>query len=111
VVSAANTATSLSATATSTTFGDNITFSASVSPVAPGAGTLTGSITFSDGNTVLAVVPLSGNSASFSDSSLTAGGHIITATYSGDVNFNASTSSPVNVTVKPLAGDLTTLQS
>ncbi|MFZ1085529.1 MAG: Ig-like domain repeat protein [Terracidiphilus sp.] len=57
-------------------------------------GIPTGTVTFLNGSTVLGTGPVNGSGmASFTTSSLTAGSYNITATYSGDSNFNASTSS------------------
>jgi hypothetical protein len=66
-----------------------VTFTATVTG---SGGTPTGTVTFKDGATTLGTVPLSGTSAAFTTSSLAAGSHSITATYSGDANFGASTS-------------------
>jgi hypothetical protein len=97
-VSKDTTTTALSATPTSSTFGQPVTFTAIVSANAPGSGTPTGTVTFTDGSTLLATVALSGSSASFSTASLSGGSHTITATYSGDSNFTTS-SGTATVTV------------
>lgn len=56
-------------------------------------GTPTGSVEFLDGSTVLGTGPLNTQGvATYTDSTLAAGAHSITAVYSGDANFNASTS-------------------
>lgn len=70
-------------------FGQPVTFTATVNVP---AGTPTGSVTFRDGNTVLATVPLVGNTAQYTTSTLATGPHSITATYNGDANFNPATS-------------------
>ena len=73
------------------TYGQAVTFTASVGAVSPGAGTPTGTVTFEDGITPLAgssTVTLSGGTASFTTTALIAGPHSITAVYSGDSNFN-----------------------
>lgn len=72
-------------------FGAPVTFTATLSSDG-GAGSATGKITFSEGITTLAVVDIvSGGTASFTTSSLAAGPHSITASYSGDSNFGACT--------------------
>jgi len=71
------------------------TLLAAVTAVAPGAGNPTGSIQFRSGSTTLATVALSGQSASFTPPLNTA----VTAVYSGDSNFNSSSS--IAVTVYP----------
>ena len=54
-----------------------------------------GTVTFKDGaTTLMAGVALSGGSATFSASSLSAGHHSITAVHSGDGNFNATGATP-----------------
>ena len=91
VLAASATATILVSSVNPSTVGQAVTFTATVSS---GGGTPTGTITFKDGGTTLATVPLSGVTASFTTSSLTAGSHSITAVYSGDVSNTSSTSSP-----------------
>lgn len=70
------------------------TFTATISPVAPGSGTRTGTVTFSrNGTPVCSNVAI--NASGQADCNLTftiAGNYNITATYSGDANFNPSSS-------------------
>ena len=71
--------------------GQAVTFTATVAAVAPGAGTPTGTVTFKDGNVVLGTVAVgAGGTATFTTSFAAAGGHAITAVYSGDPNFVGS---------------------
>ena len=71
--------------------GQAVTFSARVAAVAPGAGTPTGTVTFKDGNVVLGTVAVgTGGAATFTTSFAAAGGHAITAVYSGDAHFVGS---------------------
>ncbi|HSS41361.1 MAG TPA: Ig-like domain repeat protein [Solirubrobacterales bacterium] len=65
---------------------------ATVKALAPGTGTPTGSIIFSEGAATLATVTLSSGSAQFSLKTLASGTHEITATYSGSANYEASES-------------------
>ncbi len=68
--------------------GQAVTFTATVAAVAPGATTPTGTVTFKDGNTVLGTVAVgTGGTATFTTSFAAAGGHPITAVYSGAANF------------------------
>ena len=67
--------------------------------VASSAGMPTGSVEFMDGTTMLGTVNLSGDAASFSTTALPAGTDSITAVYSGDGNFVASTSTAMAVVV------------
>jgi hypothetical protein len=93
------------APASSSTYGDSVTFTANVSVTAPGAGTPAGNVQFFDGATPIgAPQPLSGGAASLVVSSLDAGVHNITAQYVGNSSFNASTSAvlPHSVAKKTL---------
>ena len=81
-----------------TVYGQAATFVASVQGVNY-SGTATGTMTFSDGSTVLGIAPLSNGSAQFTTSGLAVGTHPITASYSGDANFQAGTSAQVATNV------------
>src|SRR5207302_1089609 len=81
--------------------GQAVTLTAVVSPVAPGTGVPTGTVTFRDGATVLGTVTLVNGSASLVTSTLAVGSHSLTAAYSGGGNFLASTSAVVAHTVNP----------
>lgn len=94
-----NSAATVVSSANPTSFGQSVTFTATISAAAPGAGTPTGTVTFKDGTTTLGTGNLAGGAASFTTSSLAAGGHSITAVYGGDANFIASTSSALTQTV------------
>jgi hypothetical protein len=102
-VSPADTTTAVSASASAPAWGQNVTFTATVMPVAPGGGTPTGPVTFYDGSTALGTATLQVvngiDQAVFSTSALEVGGHTITAFYGGDGNYNASTSGGVAETV------------
>jgi hypothetical protein len=74
--------------------GQNVKFTANISP-----GAATGSIAFMDGTTLLGTVPLNGNSAMLQVSSLAVGAHSVTATYSGAAKYASSVSLPVTVTI------------
>ena len=72
-------------------FGHGITLSATVSALAPGAGSPSGTVQFTDnGSPIGFAVALSGGFASLSTSQLGAGSHTITAEFFGDGNFHAS---------------------
>ena len=74
--------------------GQAVTFTATVAAVAPGAGTPTGTVTFKEGNTVLGIVAVgTGGKATFTTSFAAAGGHVITAVYSGSAAFVGSAQS------------------
>ncbi|HZU31827.1 MAG TPA: Ig-like domain-containing protein, partial [Candidatus Angelobacter sp.] len=96
----------LTPTAATPSVGAALTFTASVAPASA-----TGSIVFFDGGTAISgSLPLSGGTASFTTSSLSAGSHSITAQYSGDDNFNGSVSAALvqNVAKAPTTLSLTT---
>ena len=94
------TATTLAASPNPSRYGQSVGFSATV---AGANGTPTGTVTFAADGAPLATVALSGSAASYMISALTVGSHAITATYSGDDNFTASTSSILHQTVVAVA--------
>ena len=96
VVNPGNTTTSLTSTPNPSNFGQTVTLSATVNPVAPATGVPTGTVTFRDGATALATVNLVNGSASFSLATLTPGSHSLTAVYNGSASFAGSTSAVVN---------------
>jgi autotransporter-associated beta strand protein/adhesin HecA-like repeat protein len=100
-VNRANTATVVITSTNPSVFGQPVTFTALVvSPVPAATGTPTGTVTFQEGSTVLATVPLNASGqASFVTPTLRVGSHTITATYGGDVNFNPSTAGPLTQSV------------
>jgi hypothetical protein len=87
------------------TYGQAVTFTASVTP-----STATGKVTFKDGAAILGTASLAGGKAAFTTSKLAAGTHSITAVYSGDSHFGGSTSPVRSQTVKK-AASTTTLRS
>jgi len=93
VVSKAATSTIVNSSANPSILNQSLAFTATVSVVVPGAGSPTGTITFSDGATTLATVPLNSGTATFSTSALAVNAHSITAAYSGDGNFGGSNGS------------------
>jgi len=97
VINNATTTTALSSSPNPSTFGQSVTFTATVSPQY--SGTPTGSVTFKLGTTKLATVTMSGGAASFSTSTLPRGSDKITATYNGSGSFTNSSGSIVQ-TVK-----------
>jgi hypothetical protein len=97
-----NTSTTVSASANQITAGASVTFTGRVAPQS-GSATPTGTINFFDAQAMLGSGTLSGGAAQFTTSSLAAGAHGITATYSGDANFNASNSAATTVTVTAAA--------
>jgi Big-like domain-containing protein len=94
------TTTTLTVSATAISSGQSETFTATVTP-ASGTVTPAGTVTFTDGATALGTTGLNGSGvATLTTTALTASGsHSITAGYSGNSNFTASTSAPVAVSV------------
>lgn len=80
-----------------------VTLTATVAPFAPGTILPTGTLTFTDGTTVLGTVQLSAGSitGAISTGALAAGTHVITVAYSGDAAFTASTATLTQVTQLP----------
>jgi hypothetical protein len=105
-VNPASTTTTLTSSLNPSTFGTSVKFTATVSPA-----TATGTVQFFDGPTSLGSASLSAGAASLSTSALAAGAHSITATYSGDANDSASTSSILTQTVNNLIATSTSLKS
>ena len=96
-VSKVSTATALALSATSTSFGQPVTLTATVDPGDDALGSPGGSVTFLEGSTTLATVPVSAASgsnavAALVRSDLGVGSHVITAVYSGTSSFATSTS-------------------
>ncbi len=94
------TTTSITSSLNASTYGQSVTFTATVSANSPGSGTPTGSVTFYNGSTALGLPAiLSGGKASLKTSALPAGSDSITVVYSGDTNFITSTSAALTQTV------------
>ena len=93
------TTTALSAAPSSATAGTAINLTATVAEVG-GTSVPTGTVTFKDGTTTLGTMTLNGTGiAVYTTSSLSVGGHSITAAYGGDSANGSSTSTVASVTV------------
>jgi hypothetical protein len=90
--------TTVTASTSQPTQGQSVTITAAVAP-ASGSGTPTGSVIFYDGGTQLGTATLASGLATYTTTSLSVGSHSITAAYSGDSNYAASTSSALTITV------------
>ncbi len=93
----------LSASSAAINIGDSETFTATVAATMSGRPAPTGSVSFYDGSTLLGTTTISGGSATISAGSLAIGAHSITASYTGDANFNQNTSAATTVNVSNLA--------
>ncbi|MBV9460203.1 MAG: Ig-like domain repeat protein, partial [Bradyrhizobium sp.] len=102
------TAVTLASSQTPSTFGQSVTFTATVN----GSGvTPTGTVTFKDGATTLGTSTLASGSATFVTSALTTGGHSISAVYGGDTNYAGVTSVALAQTVNQAAATATLASS
>jgi hypothetical protein len=104
------TTTALVSSANPSVYGQSVTFTATVTANAPGSGTPTGSVTFTNGSTTLGTVALSGGTASYSTAKLATGLDAITATYDGSTSFIISGAS-LNQTVDQDASSATVSSS
>jgi hypothetical protein len=107
-VTAASTSTTVSTSGSPSTVNGQVTFTSTTTVVAPGTGavSLSGSVTFVDslnsfGCTNVAINPSTGT-AGCTISTMSAGAHIITATYSNDLNY-VNSSGTVGQTVNKAA--------
>lgn len=75
-----------------------VALTATVTPNAPGAGAPSGTLTFFDGNTVLATVQVV-NGQAFFYVHLSPGKHTLTVVYSGDSDFLGGTSNAIMITI------------
>ncbi len=78
--------------------GESVSFTATVSG---GPSTPTGMVTFEEGSTSLAQIPLSNGTASFDTAPLAPGDHIVTATYQSDTVFALSSDSRTQSVAAP----------
>src|SRR5207249_11851 len=102
-----NSSTTLVSSVNPATPGQSVTFTATVSALAPDSGTPTGTVTFSSGGTTLGTQTLDGQGvATLAVSSLPAGNSDVTATYSGDPDF-AGSSGDLTQTVEPAESSTT----
>ena len=91
--------TSLSGTPNPSKFKQAVLFTATVKSSTEGIPG--GSVTFKDGGTTLATLALNSHGiATYTDSALIVGSHSLTATYAGNTNFDASTSTKLLQTVE-----------
>ena len=89
--------------------GTSFTMNVVVTPAsyaASGVGP-TGSVTISDASGVVGMGTVTGGTATVTLSTLSVGSHALTATYGGDTNYAASTSTPaVTITITPVTATL-----
>ncbi|HEY3837248.1 MAG TPA: Ig-like domain-containing protein [Bryobacteraceae bacterium] len=109
IVNGSGTTTTVTSSSNPSVFSQPVTFGATVAPTS-GTGTPTGTVTFKSGSTTLGSSSLVSGHATLPYSGLAVGTASITAIYSGDSNFSASTSAALSQTVHP-AGTSTTVTS
>jgi len=96
------TTTTVAVSSTSVAVGQSVAVTATVAPLAPGAGTQTGTVEFEDSDNVVDgcnAQSLALGVATCFTSFSTPGTHTLVAVYNGDANFDTSTSDEVAVTV------------
>jgi beta-lactam-binding protein with PASTA domain len=118
-----STSLSLTPNPTSSTSGQQVLLTATLSPFSSGGNSTNGeSVTFYSGSTSLGTGTLSSGVATLSTTALPTGTDSLTAKFGGDANFNASTSTAVNFVVSatpqaatplfsPVAGSYASTQS
>jgi hypothetical protein len=94
--------TNLQASANPAVQGDDVRYTAIVSSLSSGTGTVVGSVEFRDGTNVLATVSLDAGVATFADSSMSPGAHALTAIYIGSPDFASSESTVVNESIQAI---------
>ena len=102
-VNKGNTTTAVTSSANPSVTGQSVTFTATVTVTAPAAGLPTGTVNFRDGGVTIAgcgaqAVSVAGT-ATCTVTYAAAGSHTISGVYSGDANFNTSTSPNLTQTV------------
>jgi hypothetical protein len=98
-VNKANTAITVVSSPNPSVYSQSVTFTATVSS---GVGTPTSTVTFKDAAATIGSGTLNASGqATFTTSGLSVGSHSITAEYSGDANFNGSTSPVLTQVVQP----------
>jgi hypothetical protein len=96
----AATTTAVSSTQSAAPAGSSVTLTATVSS-SQSTPAMTGTVQFYDGSTALGMAQtLNSGTAIYTASSLTAGSHTITAVYSGDANYKASTSAAFTLEIQ-----------
>ncbi len=87
------TTTTVTGTPEPSIFGETVTFTIEVDPIAPATMGVTGIVELDIDGTVMQLTLDGNQDATFTTSSLQVGAHSITATYLGDVNYTGSTDS------------------
>jgi hypothetical protein len=100
------TALTFTASPGSSGYGQQVTLTATISPDTAQDHSATGTVTFMSGSTVIGTGTVANGIVTFSTTYLASGTDNLTATYSGDINFDSSTAS-LTFIVSPLASATT----
>ena len=92
---------SVASSGSPSSFGSSVTFTATIS------GGPTGTVNFYDGGSQIGTGTISGTTATFATTSLTAGSHTITAGWPGNGNYNSITSASITQTVSKVTPTIT----
>jgi sugar lactone lactonase YvrE len=106
VVSQATPTIAVTSSSSASVAGQLVTITATIGAAAPATGTVQFQI---DGSDFGAPVALSGGQASFSTAGLSVGSHVITANYSGDVNFVAGSATVTQTVAAVTTANLQTV--
>jgi large repetitive protein len=113
-VANATTTTALSSPTNPSLVGQSVTLVAAVAVVAPGTGSPTGTVSFSDGGSPMTACtsqPVTSGTATCVTSFATAATHPLTASYNGDGSFGSSTSAAVSQVVTAAATSVASVSS
>jgi hypothetical protein len=102
VINQASTTLTLTSAPNPSTFGQSVTFTATVAPVAA-----SGTVTFTEGASVLGTGTVASGVVTFSTSSLSPGSHLISATYGGNGNYSGSSSNMITQVINQASTTLT----
>jgi hypothetical protein len=97
-ITPSTTTTTITSSANPSTYGQPVEFTATIAPQF--GGSTSGTVTFCDGGTEIGSATVYHNKALFRIGALQVGTHSISATYRGNSNYRASTSSPLSQVVK-----------
>ena len=106
--STATTLTASSSNPNPSTYGQALSFTATVANTSGTGQTPTGSVSFYNGSTKLVTISLVAGSATYTISTLTAGNYSVTAKYNGSTDYAASSSDPTNPILQTINPDTTT---